>query len=77
MTIKRVNKNVVFENRWLRLYDDAIEHPDGSAGTYSWVERNNGRGGHGAAAARRSRAADQDSPLCARLLVVGVSRRGE
>ncbi|MDA1298322.1 MAG: NUDIX hydrolase [Chloroflexi bacterium] len=45
MPIKRVRENVVYENRWVRLYDDLIEHPDGSAGTYSWVERNNGRGG--------------------------------
>lgn len=45
MPIKRLKQNIVFENRWLRLYDDAIEHPDGSSGTYSWVQRNNGRGG--------------------------------
>lgn len=45
MPLKKVKENVVFENRWLRLYDDAIEHPDGSPGTYSWIERNDGRGG--------------------------------
>jgi 8-oxo-dGTP pyrophosphatase MutT (NUDIX family) len=45
MPIKRVKRNVVFENRWLRLYDDEIEHPDGTPGTYSWVERNDGNGG--------------------------------
>ena len=45
MPIRKVRENVVFENRWLRLYDDVIEHPDGSAGTFSWVERNGGRGG--------------------------------
>ena len=45
MPIKRIRENVVYENRWLRLYDDVIEHPDGSAGTYSWAERNDGRGG--------------------------------
>jgi 8-oxo-dGTP pyrophosphatase MutT (NUDIX family) len=45
MPIKRVKQNLVYENRWLRLYNDEIEHPDGSAGTFSWVERNDGRGG--------------------------------
>ena len=45
MPIKRVKQHLVYENRWLRLYNDEIEHPDGSAGTFSWVERNNGRGG--------------------------------
>jgi ADP-ribose pyrophosphatase len=45
MPIKLVRQNLVYENRWLRLYNDEIEHPDGSAGTFSWVERNNGRGG--------------------------------
>jgi 8-oxo-dGTP pyrophosphatase MutT (NUDIX family) len=43
--IKRLKQNIVYENRWLRLYDDEIEHPNGAKGTYSWVERNNGRGG--------------------------------
>ncbi len=45
MQIKRIEQKVVFENEWLRLYEDVIEHPDGSAGTYSWLERNNGLGG--------------------------------
>lgn len=45
MPIKRIKENVVYENRWLRLYDDEIEHPDGSPGTYSWVDRNGGAGG--------------------------------
>lgn len=45
MPIKKIEQNVVFENRWLRVYDDTIEHPNGDEGTYSWVERNDGRGG--------------------------------
>ncbi len=45
MPIKKIEQRVVFENRWLKVYDDVIEHPDGSHGTYSWVERNGGRGG--------------------------------
>lgn len=45
MPIKRIEQRVVFENRWLQVYDDLIEHPDGTAGSYSWVERNGGRGG--------------------------------
>lgn len=45
MPIKRIEQRVVFENRWVRLYDDTIEHPNGNAGTYSWAERGDGRGG--------------------------------
>ncbi len=45
MPIKRIEQKVVFENRWVRLYEDEIEHPDGRAGTYSWAVRNNGHGG--------------------------------
>jgi ADP-ribose pyrophosphatase len=45
MPIKRVKQHLVYENRWVRLYNDEIEHPDGSAGMFSWVEKNNGRGG--------------------------------
>lgn len=45
MPIRLIERKVVFENRWLRLYDDNIEHPNGDVGTYSWAERNDGRGG--------------------------------
>ncbi len=45
MPIKRIAEKLVFENRWVRLYEDEIEHPNGNPGTYSWVERNGGRGG--------------------------------
>lgn len=45
MPIKRIKQNIVFENRWVRLYDDDIEHPNGDAGTYSWAQRNGGRDG--------------------------------
>jgi ADP-ribose pyrophosphatase len=30
---------VVYENRWLRLHEDRLERPDGSAGLYAWVEK--------------------------------------
>ncbi len=45
MPIKKIEERLVFENRWLRLYEDIIEHPGGEPGTYSWIERNNGLGG--------------------------------
>ncbi len=45
MTIKRIEQRLVFENRWVQLYDDVIEHPNGEAGTYSWAVRSGGRGG--------------------------------
>jgi ADP-ribose pyrophosphatase len=30
---------VVYENRWMRLHEDALERSDGSPGLYSWVEK--------------------------------------
>ena len=30
---------VVYENRWMRVHEDRTEHPDGSPGLYSWVEK--------------------------------------
>jgi ADP-ribose pyrophosphatase len=30
---------VVYENRWMRLHEDRLERPDGSAGLYAWVEK--------------------------------------
>jgi 8-oxo-dGTP pyrophosphatase MutT (NUDIX family) len=37
--IRRVSSRLVYENRWLRLREDAIEWADGSPGTYSVVEK--------------------------------------
>ena len=45
MQIRRVKSRVAFENQWVRLYDDETVTPDGSAGTYSWIEHANGVGG--------------------------------
>jgi 8-oxo-dGTP pyrophosphatase MutT (NUDIX family) len=30
---------VVYENHWMRLHEDRLERPDGSAGLYAWVEK--------------------------------------
>lgn len=42
MPIKRIAQKIVFENRWVRLYEDDIQHPNGEVGTYSWAERGAG-----------------------------------
>ena len=39
MTIRTTGTRVVYENRWLRLREDAIEYSDGSAGIYGVVEK--------------------------------------
>ena len=30
---------VVYENRWIRVHEDRLEHPDGTPGLYAWVEK--------------------------------------
>jgi ADP-ribose pyrophosphatase len=30
---------VVYENRWMRLHEDRLEHADGSPGLYAWIEK--------------------------------------
>ncbi len=30
---------VVYENRWMRVHEDALERPDGSPGLYAWIEK--------------------------------------
>jgi len=34
-----VSSRVVYENRWMRLHEDRLEHPDGSPGLYAWIEK--------------------------------------
>jgi 8-oxo-dGTP pyrophosphatase MutT (NUDIX family) len=29
----------VYQNRWMRLHEDRLEHRDGSAGLYAWIEK--------------------------------------
>ncbi len=45
MRFKLVRERVVYENPWVRLYDDEVILPDGSPGTYAWVEPSGRRGG--------------------------------
>ena len=33
------SSRVVYENRWIRVREDATELPDGSPGMYGWVEK--------------------------------------
>ena len=39
MTIRTLGSQVVYENRWMRVREDAIERPDGSRGLYGVVEK--------------------------------------
>lgn len=36
--IRTIRENLVFENNWFRLFDDEVEFPDGSTGTYIFKE---------------------------------------
>jgi len=33
------SSRLVYENRWMRLHEDALEHADGSPGLYAWVSK--------------------------------------
>jgi ADP-ribose pyrophosphatase len=37
--IQTLDTRIVYENRWMRLREDAIRHPDGSNGVYGVVEK--------------------------------------
>ncbi len=37
--IRTIDSRVVYENRWMRVREDAIERPDGSRGIYGVVEK--------------------------------------
>lgn len=34
-----VASRVVYENRWMRVHEDQIEHADGTPGLYGWIEK--------------------------------------
>jgi 8-oxo-dGTP pyrophosphatase MutT (NUDIX family) len=42
--VKLIKRNKIYEDEWLTFYKDDVEFPDGSKGTYSWVDRKNGVG---------------------------------
>lgn len=37
--IRAIDSRIVYENRWMRVREDAIERPDGSQGIYGVVEK--------------------------------------
>jgi mutator protein MutT len=41
---KRRSQKSIYRDAWLELFQDEIEFPDGSVGTYAWVNRKNGVG---------------------------------
>jgi len=41
---KKIKQTEVYKDKWLTLYHDDVELPDGTMGTYAWINRNNGVG---------------------------------
>ncbi|MGH3818200.1 MAG: NUDIX domain-containing protein [Pseudonocardiaceae bacterium] len=39
LAIQRVSSRIVYHNQWMRFLEDVIQHPDGSQGIYSHVEK--------------------------------------
>jgi 8-oxo-dGTP pyrophosphatase MutT (NUDIX family) len=39
MNIKTLASRLVYQNRWLRFYEDKIERDDGSEGIYTWIDK--------------------------------------
>lgn len=39
---KKIKQNKIYQDAWLEFFQDEIEFPDGSLGTYAWVKRKNG-----------------------------------
>ena len=42
--IKKLKSNLLYEDKWLKFYQDEIEFPNGEKGTYAWVDRKSGVG---------------------------------
>jgi len=40
--IKTIKKKLIYENKWLKFWEDDIEFPDGDTGIYGYVERKTG-----------------------------------
>ena len=41
---KKLNQKTIYQDTWLKLYQDEIELPDGKQGTYAWCDRMDGVG---------------------------------
>jgi ADP-ribose pyrophosphatase len=41
---KKLKQTEIYSDPWLKFYQDNIEFPDGSKGTYAWAQRKNGVG---------------------------------
>lgn len=39
---KKTGQTLVYKDAWLELFQDELQFPDGSFGTYAWVKRKNG-----------------------------------
>lgn len=42
--IKKIKSNLLYEDKWLKFYQDDIEFPNGEKGTYAWADRKSGVG---------------------------------
>ncbi|HYD35394.1 MAG TPA: NUDIX hydrolase [Vitreimonas sp.] len=41
---KKITQKSIYKDAWVELFQDEIGFPDGSSGTYAWVNRKNGVG---------------------------------
>lgn len=42
--IKKLNQKLMYQDKWLKFYQDEIEFSDGRKGTYAWANRKDGVG---------------------------------
>lgn len=42
--IKKLREKLIYKDKWVEFYQDEIEFPDGSKGTYAYAKRQNGVG---------------------------------
>jgi ADP-ribose pyrophosphatase len=40
--LKKMNEKKIYSDAWLEFFQDEVQFPDGSMGTYAWAQRKNG-----------------------------------
>lgn len=41
---KKINQKVIYQNKWMTVFEDGVEFPNGNTGIYGYVQRTNGAG---------------------------------
>ena len=41
---KKIQQHTIYQDAWLTFFQDEIQFPDGSLGTYAWAQRKSGVG---------------------------------